>query len=175
VPPSLSPKYRRLTSGELEALEREFILYLASRGIAADRWIQLLESDPGQVENTIISFSDLILQNIYEKCSLVEQVTSNGWLLYRFDEATGSIELRGVTLADERAPDLKTIEKDALISWIQSAPSGSVQLIRARKAMTRSKAEEVDQLLKMGGFLSENQEFFEQLNRLFDREVKSGN
>jgi hypothetical protein len=175
VPPSLSPKYRRLTSGELEALEREFILYLASRGIAADRWIQLLESDPGQVENTIISFSDLILQNIYEKCTLVEQVTSNGWLLYRFDEATGSIELRGVTLADERAPDLKTIEKDALLSWIQSAPSGSVQLIRARKAMTRSKAEEVDQLLKMGGFLSENQEFFEQLNRLFDREVKSGN
>jgi hypothetical protein len=173
VPPSLSPKYRRLTSVELEALERKFILYLAGRGISAGLWKQLLESDPGQVENTIVSFGDLILQNIYEKSSLVEQVTSNGWLLYQFDEASGSIELRGVTLA-EGAPDLKAIEKDALLNWIQSAPSGSVQLIRARKTMTRSKAEEVDQLLKMGGFLSENQESFEQLNRLFEREEKSG-
>lgn len=150
-------------------------MFLASRGIPADLWKQYLGYDPGQVEKTIIDFSDLILQNIYEKCTLVEQVTSNGWLLYQFDEATNSIVLRGVTFVDERAPDLKTIEKDALLSWIQSAPSGSVQLIRARKAMTRSKAEEVDQLLKMGAFLSENQEFFEQLNRLFESAEKSGN
>ena len=59
-------KYKRLASQELEALEKEFINYLATEQITADEWVKMKETTPEKSEELIDVFSDMVYEKAKE-------------------------------------------------------------------------------------------------------------
>lgn len=156
MPSALNPKYRLLSSQELGALEKDFVLFLASQGISADLWQQYLSSEPDRVNDTIVAFSDFILDQVYDKCRLIEFVSANGWLFYYFNDESSMIELRGIAIHDNSTIDFRQLDRSKALNMIQATPEGTFQLIKAEKTINKDKAMEVHALLSKGGFISEN-------------------
>ncbi|MBK8501246.1 MAG: hypothetical protein IPL46_03030 [Saprospiraceae bacterium] len=149
-----------LSSAELKALERDFVLFLASQGISADLWQQYISSEANQINEAIVAFSDYVLEQVYSKCRLIEFVTANGWLFYHFNDETTTIEMRGITIATESSFDFRELDRNTAINMIQEAPEGTFRLIKAEKAINSDKTMEVHGLLTRGGFISENLETY---------------
>jgi hypothetical protein len=149
-----------LSSPEFKALEKDFVLFLASQGISADLWQQYLSSKPVKVNDTMVAFSDLVLERVYDKCHLIEFVTANGWLFYHFNDESGIIELLGMTIDDSSALDFRDLDRTKALNIIQESPEGTFRLIKAEKAINSGKPMEVHRLLAMGGFISENLETY---------------
>ena len=159
-------KYRKLTTEELQPLEKDFILFLASQGISADLWLQYKKNDPNKVEEVIDAFSDLVFGRIYQKCDLFENVTRDAWLFYHLEDQ--QIRLMGLTIKDQGSIDLRTMRKQEIMAWFKDAPKGSANTISATKSMAKSREEEVQLLLKMGSTISENKAFYELLVRVHE-------
>jgi hypothetical protein len=152
-----------LTTTELKALERDFVLLLASQGLSADLWQQYVSSGAPQVDEAIVDFSDIVLERIYMQCRLVELITANGWLFYHFNDETSTIEMRGITITDDSSMDLRDLDLNKAIKMTEEAPEGTFRLIRAEKPIKSSKPREVHELLTRGGFISENLKIYELL------------
>ncbi|MBV6645873.1 MAG: hypothetical protein KI790_10510 [Cyclobacteriaceae bacterium] len=65
-------KYRRLTTDELEALEKEFVEYLVVNGITADEWERLKEEENDKAEQILELFSDVVFEGIMRKVQFLE-------------------------------------------------------------------------------------------------------
>lgn len=164
MPSALNPKYRMLSSPELKALENDFVLFLASQGISADLWQQYLLSEPIQVNDTMVAFSDFVLEKVYNKCRLIEFVTANGWLFYYFNDDASTIELRGIAIDDTSNFDFRELDRHKAILMVQTLPEGTFQSIKAEKTIDKDKAMEVHNILSKGGFISENLETYHLLS-----------
>jgi len=58
------PKYRILSSEELELLEKEFIEFLVINGITADEWQKIKASEPEKTKKFIELFSDVVFEKL---------------------------------------------------------------------------------------------------------------
>lgn len=163
---AINPKYRILSQEELQGLEQDFIYYLASLGISSDLWLQYLKNDRRKTDEVIVGFSDLILEKVYTNCQLLEEVTHNGWLLYRFDDEARVIDLIGITLVDDHSVDLTKIERQELLKRMQKDSGNIFKLIKAQKTQMEDKASEIDQMIKRGAFISTDFELFGLLQKL---------
>ncbi|MCB0685275.1 MAG: hypothetical protein KDC53_02085 [Saprospiraceae bacterium] len=166
MPASIKPKYRILTATELQQLEQEFIYFLASQSISVEEWLDYKRNQPNKVEEMIVRFSDFILSSTYQKCRLVEEVTSNGWIFYHFDDDQKEIRLVGITLDGSAAIDFRQVDRATLLNLLDAAPEGTLRVIQARKPQMADKVHEVDQMLKRGAFLSQDLTLFNQLEAL---------
>ena len=68
-------KYRKLTSEELNELEKEFIDFLVVNGITADDWVKLKEENVNKAELIIDSFSDVVFESAMRKIKYLKFVT----------------------------------------------------------------------------------------------------
>lgn len=166
MPVALNPKYRILSQEELQGLEKDFIYYLASLGISSDVWLQYQKDDRKKTEEVIIGFSDLILETVYTNCQLLEEVTHNGWLFYRFNDEAKVIDLVGLTLVDDHTLDLRRIERQELLERMEKDSGHMFRLIKAQKRQMKDKASEIDQMIKRGAFLSTDFELYDLLQKL---------
>ena len=166
MPTPLKPKYRLLTRSELQNLEKDFILFLASQGISVDLWQRHLNSEPDRVHELLIGFSDLILEKAYRNCLLLEEVTNNGWLFYHFDDMNKVIELVGITLSQSGTLNLQEMDRNSILEQIENDQNSTFNLIRARKPQQEDKVKEVDQMIKRGAFISQDHMLYEQLSKL---------
>ena len=73
-----SPKYRVLTSEELQALEKEFIDFLVVNGITASDWEQMKENQKVEAEQMLVLFSDVIFEGIMRKTQFLEYWEPSG-------------------------------------------------------------------------------------------------
>lgn len=69
---SIRPKYRVLSTDELNELEKEFVDFLLLNGITADKWVQIKAEDKEAAEDMITLFSDVVLEGVLRKVKFLE-------------------------------------------------------------------------------------------------------
>ena len=68
-------KYRRLSTKELNELEKEFIDFLIVNGITADVWVDLKAEDKVKTDSIIDSFSDVVFEGVLRKVKYLDFIT----------------------------------------------------------------------------------------------------
>ncbi len=79
-------RFRRLSSEELSALEKEFIQFLAVSGVEAQDWENFKTSNPAFCEEKIEEFSDVVIGGVLHKAKYAEHCTKNDWMLFKLEE-----------------------------------------------------------------------------------------
>jgi hypothetical protein len=149
-------KYRILTKEELEELQPEFIQYLSSNGIDADKWKFILKNDKKEMNLHIDLFSDIVLQKSLEKINYIEFRTENDLKLFYFDKKEAFyIGLKSKTINLEK---LDLSKKEQL---------KEIDLFKANKTYSSSREKEVFDLLNKGCVVSDGSLFY-QLKKLID-------
>ncbi len=75
-------KYRRLSTDELQELEKEFVHFLVSNGIAADDWVKLKEEENDKAEALIDTFSDVVMEKVLGKVDFLEKREKSSVLFF---------------------------------------------------------------------------------------------
>lgn len=66
------PKYRLLSTEELNELEKEFIDFLIVNGITAEDWEKLKKDEKEKAEDIIVLFSDVVFTGVMKKVRFLE-------------------------------------------------------------------------------------------------------
>ncbi|MCU0430907.1 MAG: DUF6495 family protein [Cytophagaceae bacterium] len=77
------PKYRLLSSDELQAMEKEFIEFLILNGITADEWKKIIAEDTEKAERFVALFSDVVWEGILRKIKFLEMRGNNFLHIYQ--------------------------------------------------------------------------------------------
>ena len=101
-------KYRRLTMEELEALESDFIQFLAANSISGADWEKMKTEEPEQAESLVEKFSDVVLQKVLERIEFVELRTSKDWKVFKCGKE--KIQLVGISTAEDSTLDFTQIK-----------------------------------------------------------------
>lgn len=148
------PKYRLLTKDELENLEPEFIQYLSSNGIDAEKWKSILKNDKIEMDMHIELFSDVVMQKTLEKINYLEHRTSTDIKLFHFEETQAflfALKSKTVDLLE-----LTAISKNEL---------DNIDLFNAQKKYNSTRELEIFELLNQGCTISKG-EFYYQLKKI---------
>jgi len=65
------PKYRNLQMDELNALEQDFIKFLAAQGVGASDWKKWQEEDPTKRDAYVTLFSDFVFETLIAKTNFL--------------------------------------------------------------------------------------------------------
>jgi len=71
------PKYRALTSDELQSMEADFVKFLVLNGIAAEDWDKLKSDDAESAAGIMDSFSDVVFEKILRSTGYVEHISEH--------------------------------------------------------------------------------------------------
>lgn len=146
----MEAKFRLLTKEELESLQPEFIQYLASNGIDADKWKEILDQNEEEMNLHIASFSDLVMQKSLENINYIEHRTTNDLKLFHFEkEEAFLIAIKSQSL------DLENIET------LTAEQLQQVDLFKANKKYTKSREEELFDLLNKGCVISKGALYYQ--------------
>lgn len=80
------PKYRILSSEELELLEKEFIEFLVINGITADEWQKIKASEPEKTKKFIELFSDVVFEKLMRKTKYVIKQVGTVLMCFYYDD-----------------------------------------------------------------------------------------
>lgn len=143
-------KYRILTKQELEELQPEFIQYLSSNGIDADKWKSILENDQKEMDTHIALFSDIVLQKSLEKITYIEHRSATDLKLFHFDkEEAFLIALKSSSIDLEK---LDSLTEEQL---------KEIDLFNANKKYTKTREEEIFDLLNKGCVISKGALYYQ--------------
>jgi cag pathogenicity island protein 24 len=81
-------KYTRLTKEQFEALNQEFINFLATQSITADEWKEIKEQKPEVAEEELDIFSDLVWEGVLSKVEYLENIAPQHMYLFKVDLTT---------------------------------------------------------------------------------------
>ena len=70
-------RFRRLTSEELDAVEGEFVKFLASQGLDAAEWQRVKSDNPHKVEYLLDEFSVFFWESTTSRITYLEKVNVN--------------------------------------------------------------------------------------------------
>lgn len=91
-------KYARLSTSELEELEKEFINFLVVNGITADDWVAIKENEPLNADEIINQFSDVVWESILRSTNYLNKVEETTAYYFKCDAE--EISLKKVVKAD---------------------------------------------------------------------------
>jgi len=159
----LKPKYRLLSSTELQALEKEFVQFLATQSITAADWQSIKDTSSDKVDGLIVLFSNQILEKILTEVKLLEKRSHQRIELFKIHPeriVMYALEVENQPSGlweDEDMMDLHTI-------WSGKIPS---QIIRAVKQVEESPENETFNLMQGGAIISRNEKLYETLQNLY--------
>lgn len=143
-------KYRLLFKEELEELQPEFIQYLSSNGIDADKWKSIMANEKEEMDAHISVFSDIVLQKALEKISYLEFRSEKDLKVFHFDKDEAFfIGLKSETINLEQ---LDLMKKEQL---------KEIDLFRANKKYDSSREKEIFELLNNGCSVSEGALYYQ--------------
>ena len=142
-------KFARLSSSELESLEKEFIAFLAVNGIDSDYWIKLKETDNEKAEDLVDVFSDIVWKKNLDEIKFLEHRTNNSLKLFHCKKNT--IELIGI---DGDIQHYSTKKPN-------SSTSPKLSIYTHAKSYSRSREDELFALIKGGCCISDEKLYSE--------------
>lgn len=148
-------KYKRLSSEELQALEPEFINFLASNSITAPDWLALKEEDMARVDELIDLFSDMVFDNIVTKVKFVEHLSARDLMIFHCKEE--SLHMAGIQLTDECGIDLT--DEDFFEVWQANNDIRGIQVYQKEKKYTGDRNADVFQLIESGCVITDEKLF----------------
>jgi hypothetical protein len=140
-------RFRRLTNEELEALEQDFIQFLASNQITAPEWIALKEQNAEKVQQLIEIFSDIVLEKVYGNIDYLQHRSKDTVRVFHCQE--DKIVMTGLKISD---PD-RDLTKPADIAILSDASKlqGPVKIFQMEKAYSTARADEVFVMMHKDG------------------------
>ncbi len=132
-------RFRRLKKEELEALEADFVKFLASNHITAKDWTALKKENSDKVYELIDVFSDIVLEKIYGEIDYLQHRSKDTVRVFHCQE--DKIVMTGLQISDPDR-DLTKPEDIAILSNA-SALNGSVKIFQVEKTYSHERAEEV--------------------------------
>lgn len=138
-------KYRLLTNDELSSLEDDLKAFLIINGIDGSTWEKINQVEPQKAIELIELFSDTVLQKVYEKIHFLEFRSAKNCIVFHCTETeTALISLQ---LKQDSPGDFSTPE--AIHQTLINYP-GDIQFIKQSRAHTKTREEEIHQLLEQG-------------------------
>lgn len=142
-------KYKRLTSEELSALEKDFVQFLASAQITANDWEKMKATELEKAEELIDVFSDVVYDKVLRKIEYLEYRDTT--TLNVFYCAPEKIHLLGLRVLEPSKIDLS--RPDVLEQWEKDRQG--VELVYAEKKYPLDREQELFELLQTGCLLSD--------------------
>lgn len=137
-------KYRALTHGELEALRDEFVKYLVANGIPAAEWERIKVEDLDAAQRIIDLFSDVVMEGVLRKTSYLEHYSKQRVLAFYFEDTSAT-----VISMESKALDADFTDSD-YIQYATEQPPSDLLISRQTKTYTKTRSEEVWDLLQQG-------------------------
>jgi hypothetical protein len=156
-------KYKRLTTEELNALEKEFIHFLSSAQITGKDWERIKKEDPEKAEELVEVFSDLVYDKVLGKINFLEYLDNKTLNIFKCE--TDKISLVGIRVKENSLMDLR--ESDVFSNWDDNK-TASISIVRSEKKYKETKESEVFELLQNGCVIT-NQKRFDLLSGLLKK------
>ena len=148
------PKYRLLSKSELTELEKEFIEYLILNGITAEDWEQLKKTDPNQVEQIIVLFSDVVFESILRKINFLEYREKTS--LKIFQCLSDKLVLVSMESNDDEYCNFTDPE---FIKKSCSTPPDALKVFTTSRAYKRNRESELFEMLQTGCLITDDKLF----------------
>lgn len=141
-------KYRRLSPEELNALEDEFVKFLAAQSITAPDWVKIKKENANKQNELIDLFSNIVMERVLSSIEYLEISTQDEIRVFKMEEERGrlvglSFKNKGVNLTD-----------DKLLNELFSNPKELLkhqpEVYTLEKKYTKTKAEECFFLVNLG-------------------------
>lgn len=156
-------RFRRLKKEELEALEDDFIQFLASNHITAKEWTALKEEQSDRVYQLLDLFSDIVFEKVYQKIEYLQHRSKDTVRVFHCQE--DKIIMTGLKISDT-TKDLTQAEDIALLSN-PSKLQGPVKIFQMEKAYSRDRAEEVFIMMEKDGCQPAQSSMFDALIEMY--------
>lgn len=147
-------KYKRLTTAELQALESDFVNFLASMQITAPDWEKMKKEEAEKADELIDVFSDIVYDKVLNKISYLEYRDEKTLNIFYFGKDL--IKLIGLRVKEGGKLDLTA--PNVLDQWNESNNT-SVNIVRSERNYEKEKQLEIFELLQSGCLITDNQLF----------------
>ena len=122
--------YRRLSTEELESLEKEFVEFLVVNGITAPDW-EKMKNDSQENSNQMIElFSEVVFEGIFRKAKFLKITTPK--FIHAYQCLADKIVLAGMESEDESV-DLTKLD----FNNVSAIKSASISLLMTEKKYTK--------------------------------------
>lgn len=151
-------KYRILTAEELQPLENDLKAFLIVNGLDGDEWKKLNAEHPEKAVRVIASFSDAVLQVVYERLRFLEFRGPDNILVFKVGKET--TEMISLQWPSDSPVDLSTPEG---IHAAILADTGRIQWFSSEKPTGEDREAEIHQMIEQGCIPS-SEEFWKSLH-----------
>ena len=148
-------KYKRLTPDELQALEQDFIHFLAAMQVTGPDWQKMKAQEPSKAEELIDVFSDVVYDKVLGRISYLEYRDAK--TLNVFHCLPDRIRLVGLRVQEHSPLDLTA--GDVLAQWNEHQNNGGVTVVHSEKGYREDKQTEVFELLQSGCYITDDRLF----------------
>lgn len=144
-------KFRELSLEELKLFEKEFINYLAVNGIDADLWQKIKQNEPQKAEKLMSIFGDFVYTTVLHKIEYLEIATKSAIKYFKF------LSDRAILIGLD-SENIDFSNKESVLNAIGNAKS-QIQIYTTSKTYTKSREEEIFDMMKMGCNISDGKVF----------------
>lgn len=156
-------RFRRLEKKELEALQEDFVQFLASNHITASEWTSLKEAKSDKVHELIDIFSDIVLEKVYSKVEYLQHRSKDTVRVFHCQE--DKIVMTGLKISDPTR-DL-TQPEDIVVLSNASELQGPVKIFQMEKAYNHDRAEEIFIMMHKDGCQQASSSMFDALIKMY--------
>jgi hypothetical protein len=153
-------KYKRLSTKELQALEKEFIHFLASAQITGADWEKMKKEELKKVNELIDVFSDVVYDKVLRKIKFLEYRDVKTLNIFKCE--ADKIMLVGLRVKENSSLDLTA--SDILNQWNENN-AHSVNIIKTEKEYIKKRETELFEMLQSGCLITDDS-LFNLLNKM---------
>ncbi len=147
-------KYKRLTPEELQALEKEFVNFLAAAQITGSDWVKMKANELAKAKELIDVFSDAVYDKILRKIKFLEYRDAK--TLNIFHCADDKIFLAGMRAKEHSQLDFTA--PDFFAKW-KEEDLALVNIVKSEKEYVKEREAEVLDLLQSGCLITDDKLF----------------
>lgn len=147
-------KYKRLSTEELQALEPEFINFLASAQITGADWEKMKKNEIEKANELIDVFSDVVYDKVMSKIKFLEYRDAKTMNIFNCGD--DKMILVGLRVKENNSLDLTAPN---IFSQWNSTNAGAVNVIRTEKNYSKERGVEVFDLLQSGCLITDDRLF----------------
>lgn len=157
-------RFRRLTTEELDALEEDFVHFLASNQITAKEWLALKEQNSERVHELIDLFSDIVLEKVFSKIDCLQHRTKDTIRVFYCQD--DKITMTGLQISDPNK-DL-TNPEDLAVLANPNTLDGSVKVFQMEKVYGQERSDEVFSMMYKDGCQMADKSMFDALVKMYE-------
>ncbi|MCW3072258.1 MAG: hypothetical protein JWO44_2148 [Bacteroidetes bacterium] len=147
-------KYKRLNQEELEALQQDFVNFLAAAQITGPDWEKMKKQELNKANELIDVFSDMVYEKVLGRISYLEYRDAKTLNIFYFGE--DKVQLTGLRVKETSPLDLTSPE---VISQWNGANNASVNIVRSEKKYEKERQLEIFELLQTGCMITDDKLF----------------